>query len=94
MTNKIQTTRKKKLKRKKKESQAIRALNSNNDIIIKPTDKGSAIVINTREQCITEKLSNAQIYKPMDTDPIGQVIQKVNLRSHNMLQREQISQNM
>ena len=71
----------------KKEFQAIRALKGNDDIIVKPADKGSAAVIMDKVQYITQgqrKLSNALFYEPTDTGLTGEVLQKVNLHAHDM----------
>ena len=72
------------------EFQVIRTLKSNNDIIINLSDKGRAIVNMDRAQYITEgqrQLSSAPFYKPTDTNLTGEVIQRVNLHAHDMLQR-------
>ena len=42
----------------KKEFKAIRALRSNDDIIIKPAEKGSSIVIMDKAQYVNEGNSN------------------------------------
>ena len=78
------------------EHRAIRSLNKNKDIIIKPADKGSAIVILNKQSYINEgqrQLHNTQFYEETDSDLTGEVIHRINLHAHNMLHRGQISQN-
>ena len=55
----------------KKERVAIRDLRDNNNIIIKPADKGSAVVILNREDYLAEgykQLSDEKFYKKQDSD--------------------------
>ena len=69
---------------------SIKSLRSNPDIIIKPADKGSAIVILDKQYYINEgegKLHNNQYYEETETDLTGEVIHRVNLHVNNMLQR-------
>ena len=57
---------------KKKEKVALRTLKSNTDIVIKPADKGSAVVVLDKEHYISEaerQLGDRQFYKPLDYDP-------------------------
>ena len=78
----------------KEEYRAIRSLNKNKDIIIKPADKGSAIVILGKQSYIDEgqrQLHNAQFYEETESDLASEVIHRINLHVHNMLQRGQIS---
>ena len=66
----------------------------NSDIIIKPADKGSAIVILNKQYYINEgerQLLSNQFYEETETDLIGEVIHRVNLHVNNMLQRDKIS---
>ena len=80
----------------KEEYKAIRSLNKNKDMIIKPADKGSAIVIMDKQSYIVEgqrQLHNTQLYEETDSDLTGEVIHRINLHVHNMLQKGQISQN-
>ena len=79
----------------KEEYKAIRSLNQNENIIIKPAVKGSAIVILNKQSYINEgqrQLYNTQFYEETDSDLTGDMIHRVNLHAHNMLQRDQISQ--
>ena len=65
------------------------------DIIKKPADKGSAIVIQDKHNYIAEgerQLQNEQFYEETHTDFIGEVIHRVNLFVNNMLQRGQITE--
>ena len=76
---------------------SIKSLKNNSDIIMKPADKGSAIVILDKQYYINEgerQLHNNQFYEETETDLTGEVIHRVNLYVNNMLQRGQISQNI
>ena len=75
---------------------SIKSLKSNPYIIIKPADKGSAIIILHKQHYINEgerQLHNNQFYEETESDLTGEVIHRVNLHVNNMLQRGQISQN-
>ena len=63
------------------EEQAIKALCNNEQLIVKPADKGGAIVIWPRQSYITEvnnQLSNKQNYKQVDSDPFPQLVNTIN----------------
>ena len=80
-----------------KEYKAIRYLNKNKDIIIKPADKGSALVILDKQSNIDEgqrQLHNTQFYEETDSDLTHEVIHRINLHVFNMLQKGQISQTL
>ena len=80
----------------KEEYKSIKSLRNHPDIIIKPADKGSAIVILDKQYYINEgerQLHNNHFYEETETDLTGEVIHRVNLYVNNMLQRGQISQN-
>ena len=80
----------------KEEYQSIKSLRNHPDIIIKPADKGSAIVILDKDNYVKEgerQLHNDYFYEETDTDLTEEVIHRVNLYVNNMLQRGQISQN-
>ena len=71
-------------------------MNKNKGIIIKPADKESPIVILNKQSYINEgqrQLHNTQFYEEADSDLTAEVIHRINLHVHNMLQRGQISQN-
>ena len=71
-------------------------MRNNKDIIIKPADKCSAIVILDKLSYIDEgqkQLNNTQFYEHTSTDLTGDVIYRVNLNVHDMLQKGHISQN-
>ena len=71
-------------------------MRNNKVIIIKPADKGSAIVILDKSSYTNEgqrELNNTQFYEQTNTDLTGEVIHSVNLHVHDMLQKGQISQN-
>ena len=79
----------------KEEYKAIRSLNKNKDIIIKPGDKGSVIAILHKQSYINEgqrQLHNTQFYEETDSDITGEVIHRINLHVNNMLQKGQICQ--
>ena len=79
----------------KEEYQSIKSLRNHPDIIIKPADKGSAIVILDKHNYIAEgerQLQNEQSYEETNSDLTGEVIHRVNLFVNNMLQRGQITQ--
>ena len=70
-------------------------MKNNENIIIKPADKGSAIVILDKQSYINEgqrQLHNTQFCEQSNTDHTGEVINRINLHVYNMLQRDQISQ--
>ena len=74
----------------KEEYKAIRSLRSNKDIVIKPADKGSAIVIMDKLSYINEgqkQPHNTQFYEQTSSDLTGEVIHRVNLHVHDMLQK-------
>ena len=51
---------------------ALKSLQNRTDIVIKPADKGSAVVVMSREDYVAEanrQLSDDQYYHPLDTDP-------------------------
>ena len=80
----------------KEEYQSIKYLRNHPEIIIKPADKGSAIVIQDKYNYVAEgerQLHNKKFYEETGTDLTGEVIHRVNLYVNNMLQRGQISQN-
>ena len=80
----------------KDEYHSIKSLRNHPDIIIKPADKGSAIVIQDKHNYIAEgerQLQNEQFYEETLTDLTGEVIHRVNLFVNKMLQRGQITQN-
>ena len=81
----------------KEEYKAIRSLKQNYEIIIKPADKGNAIVIMDKAAYINEGqkiLNNTQFYEPTDADLTEEVIHRVSLHVHNMLLKGQISQSI
>ena len=80
----------------KEEYQSIKSLQNHPDVIIKPADKGSAIVICDKEYYVKEgerQLHNDYFYEETETDLTGEVIHRVNLYVNNMLQKGQILQN-
>ena len=89
---KCRESKKKNLTRE--EYRAIKSLKNNTDIIIKPADKGSAIVILDKNH-IKEgqrQLNDTNFYEKTDSNHTGEVINRINLHVHNMLQRGEISQ--
>ena len=78
----------------KQEYQAIKDLRHNTDIVTKPADRGSAIVIMGEGNYIKEgqrQLNDTNFYQPTNEDLTGEVIQRVNIYVHTMLQRGQIT---
>ena len=70
-------------------------MKNNENVIIKPADKGRAIVILDKQLYINEgqrQLHNTQFYEETDLDHTGEVINRINLHVHNMLQMGKISQ--
>ena len=79
----------------KEEYKAIKSLKNNKDII-KPADKGSAVVVLDKESYINEgqrQLNDIKFYEKTNSNHTGEVINRINLHVHNMLQRGEISQN-
>ena len=77
------------------EYKVIKSLKTMKTLIIKPADKGSAIVILDKQSYINEgqrQLHNTQFYEETDSDHTGEVINRINLHVHNMSQRIEISQ--
>ena len=71
-------------------------MRNNKDIVIKPAEEGSAIVILDKLSYINEgrkQLNNTQFYEQTISDLTGEVTHRVNLHVHDMLQKGQISQN-
>ena len=67
----------------REEQEALRHLRSYDDIIIKPADKGSAVVILDRDKYVAEavrQLSDEEIYIPLANDPTKDMIDKINGR--------------
>lgn len=64
----------------KEEKSAIRDLRSNNSIIIKPADKGGALVIQNRASYVTEvlrQLNDNQFYLKIYDDPTHNIQQRI-----------------
>ena len=62
------------------ENQALLDLNKRDDIIIKPADKGGAVVVWSRPLCNAEahkQLSNGRFYKRLDHDPVKEYKQVI-----------------
>ena len=76
------------------ERQAITNLLNNPKIIIKPADKGSAVVILNREDYISEgykQLSDTKFYRKVDTDLTAQHMQTVQSYVNHMYANGEIS---
>ena len=72
----------------KEDYKAIRSLKNNKDIVIKPSDKGSATFILGKQSYINEgqkKLNHTQFYESTESDLTGEVIHGINLYAHNIL---------
>ena len=78
----------------KKEKVALRTLKSNMDIVIKPADKGSAVVVLDKEHFISEaerQLGDRQFCKPLDYDPTLEFQSKVTKTLNKVLNLGYIS---
>ena len=95
--NSLETSEPTHLKRsniKKTEFDALRTLRSNNQIIIKKADKGSAVVIQNRSDYISEglrQLNDRTFYQQQPTDLTAKHIEKVSCKVNSMLERGEIS---
>ncbi|PIK56618.1 hypothetical protein BSL78_06474 [Apostichopus japonicus] len=79
------------------ERTALSLLMSRSDIIIKPADKGSAVVIHDRQDYIKEAmrhLSNSDIFTLLDSDPTVIFSQQIKQTINDMYQRNQISRRL
>ena len=73
---------------------ALKDLKNNHDIIVKLAAKGSAIVIMNRDFYIQEgysHLGNPLFYVETEMGLTDEIIHKVNLQVHDILQRGQIT---
>jgi hypothetical protein len=71
----------------KTEKDALASLQNRQDIVIKPADKGSAVVIMDTEKYIDEanrQLSDKRFYKQLDSDPTGHHSEQVTELLHEM----------
>ena len=72
----------------------LKSIKRNQDIIIKPADKGSEIVIMDKQYYINEgirQLSNTNFYEELPQDLAGKATQRINLYVHDMCSRGQIT---
>jgi hypothetical protein len=75
------------------ERHAIQSLKSNNQIVVKPVDKGGAVCVMDRDQYLAEgykQLSNENYYKKMDTDLTPKHGKMINDFIDNMLTNGEI----
>jgi hypothetical protein len=78
----------------REERQALNSIRSRTDIIIKPADKGSAVVVMDRQKYIDEAmnhLDNRNNYATLDSDPSNTFSQQIQLTLDDMHQRTQLS---
>lgn len=78
----------------REQREALNSLRTRKDIIIKPADKGSGVVVMDRQQYIDEgmrQLSNHTNYKPLDSDPTGTFSKDIQRTLDDMRERDQIS---
>ena len=78
----------------REERLALNTLRSRTDIIIKPADKGSAVVVMDRQQYIDEahrQLHNSTNYTCLDSDPTGNFLKEIQLVLDDMRSRDQLS---
>ena len=79
----------------KKEREAIRSLSQNHDIIIKPADKGGAIVIQDKQKYIEEclrQLNNKEHYKRLYYNPTTEYNNKILTTLKQGIAEEQITE--
>ena len=72
---------------------ALDSLRNNKNIIIKPADKGGAIVILNTDDYIQEgnsQLSNTKFYKPIDNDPTRIYTEEINNFIHQLFLKGEI----
>ena len=77
------------------ERQALSSLQNRSDIIIKPADKGSAVVVMDRKQYIDEALrhlDNQSHYALLDSDPTCDFSQQIQSTLDDMKEREHLSE--
>ena len=75
------------------ETRALKELCDNKDIVIKPADKGSAVVIMQREDYLKEgyrQLSDISYYRKLDHDPTAEFHQKIRNFLEDMYQNGEI----
>ena len=80
---------------KPSERSALHRLKKREDIIIKPADKGSAVVVMDREHYISEaerQLNDSTFYKALDHDPTHEFAKKVADAVSEMLNGDHISE--
>ena len=79
----------------KKERQAIKSLSQNPNIIIKPADKGGAIVIQDKQKYIEEclrQLNNKEHYKKLHYNPTTEYNNKILKTLQQAITEEQITE--
>ena len=79
----------------KQERKAIKSLSQNHDIIIKPADKGGAIVIQDRQKYIEESLrqvNNKEHYKILHYNPTTEYNNKILKTLKQAITDEQITE--
>ena len=77
----------------KSESIALKALKDQEDIVIKPADKGGAVVVMDKTDYIAEgnrQLSNSIFYKQLTTDPTLNTIRRINTILQEMFDKKHI----
>lgn len=79
------------------ERASIRTLNSRTDIVIKPADKGGAIVILNKEDYLNEgfkQLNSTDFYKELPNDPTETYTTKITQTLTSLLNNGEISEDM
>ena len=77
----------------KAECEALQDLMYDKNIVIKPADKGSAIVIWDKQDYLKEcelQLGNKSVYKEVKRDPLHSVTQKIRNTLLDMLRKKEI----
>ena len=80
----------------REQREALKSLRSRKDIIIKPADKGSGVVVMDRQQYIDEamrQLTNRTNYETLDSDPTGNFCKEIqetldDMRDNNHLSKK------
>ena len=81
----------------REERQALRNLRSRQDIIIKPADKGSSVVIMSRDDYISEgvrQLSNQSTYQKLNEDPTQKHLEKVRESVEDLEEENDVKKHM
>ena len=95
MSNHLEVTHRHRLRDNltKDERTALRSLQNRSDIVIKPADKGSAVVVMSREDYVAEahrQLGDIQYYHQLDKDPTEALSTEITELIEQMAERRSI----